>query len=171
MLELCRGEKRCKKLNVFDKPSAEPSLLELCRGEKRCKNLNVFDKPSAEPSLLELCRGEKRCKNSNDKKQLSSDPEWQRPRLLPVRPSRFSNPLSASERRIVSFSSQVRPRLRCSLGTSNPAIAYQILPRATATVWAREPCWLSARTATCGPRRPLRPAISTRATWTSTRRG
>ncbi len=54
-------------MNVFDKPSAEPSLLELCRGEKRCKKLNVFDKPSTEPSLLELCRGEKRCKNSNDK--------------------------------------------------------------------------------------------------------
>ena len=28
--------------NVFDKPSAEPSLLELCRGEKTCPTGNVF---------------------------------------------------------------------------------------------------------------------------------
>ncbi len=28
--------------NVFDKPSAKPSLHELCQGEKRCMNMKNF---------------------------------------------------------------------------------------------------------------------------------
>ncbi len=32
-----------KKRNVFDSRVAEPNLFELCRGEKRCMRMNVFD--------------------------------------------------------------------------------------------------------------------------------
>ena len=56
-------------LNLFDKPSAEPSLLGLCRGEKSGAKANLFDKPSAEPSLLGLCRGEKSGAKANEYKE------------------------------------------------------------------------------------------------------
>ena len=53
------ARKRRMKINVFDKPSAEPNLFGLCRGEKT-KKISTFSISRAQSrTLFELCRGEK----------------------------------------------------------------------------------------------------------------
>ena len=50
------ARKRLMKMNVFDKPSAEPNLFRLCRGEKttvenkRRMKFNLFGKRERKPS-------------------------------------------------------------------------------------------------------------------------
>ena len=59
-LELCHGEKRRLKSNVFVNPNEHrQAFLEPCHGEKRRLKSNVFVKPNEQQAFLELCHGEK----------------------------------------------------------------------------------------------------------------
>ena len=59
-LELCHGEKRRLKSNVFVKPNEQQAFLELCHGEKRRLKSNVFVNPNEHrQAFLELCHGKK----------------------------------------------------------------------------------------------------------------
>ena len=60
-LELCHGEKRRLKSNVFVNPNEHrQAFLEPCHGEKRRLKYNVFVNPNEHrQAFLELCHGEK----------------------------------------------------------------------------------------------------------------
>ena len=59
-LELCHGEKRRLKSNVFVKTNEQQAFLELCHGEKRRLKSNVFVNPNEHrQAFLELCHGKK----------------------------------------------------------------------------------------------------------------